>query len=163
MKTIRSNKAFSALLSNQMAGIRGNTGNRSNNPCTQRKRPLKTSYHPNLRNHEYPQLPLPCWMLTRMAPSRSGYGNVKAGAVGNNRNLHQQIRCIGSRKPSVSEMIKNSGAILIHSQDCRLELLAEQFMESFSWPTVAVGFPVMHARQMPSLLLKWKSLGRSVF
>lgn len=40
------------------------------------------------------------------------------------------IMNIGPRKPMVSKMIKESGGSLIHSQQCQLDILAEQFGSS---------------------------------
>ena len=58
----------------------------------------------------------------------------KAFASGDCRSLFQLIRSTGSRKPNVSDVIKEKVGTTVYSQKRRLERWAEHFSEQFNWP-----------------------------
>ena len=61
----------------------------------------------------------------------------KASATGNSRQLFRLIRETGSKRPIVSETIRDSNGLIICNQKQRLERWAEHFHAQFNWPSAS--------------------------
>ncbi|CAH8497241.1 unnamed protein product [Dicrocoelium dendriticum] len=61
-----------------------------------------------------------------------------AAAIGNHRKLYRLIRATGSRRPGVSETIRDESGQMIHSLSKRLERWAEHFAMQFNQPELSL-------------------------
>lgn len=112
--------------SNKTLRIQASTWSRLQKLCTKRQLSCKHSFQVNLRNDGYPRRQLPCEMLayphppcaiynvrcqlTRSRSERYWIGKsrrtAKSVAIGNSGNFYLLTRNTGSRKPSVSELMR---------------------------------------------------------